>query len=82
MTNPTGPATPSGWTVIGQRQTQELNGGQQFVKGVEITFRTGDGVTGNVFVPLTQFDPAHVTAAVSAQAAQLDAIGSLSAPPA
>lgn len=71
----------SGWKVTAQRQTQELGAGNQFVKGVEVSFQTGLGVLGTVFVPEAQY-PDGVPAAVAARAAAVDAVSNLSAPPA
>lgn len=74
-------AAGSGWTVTGQRQTQEIPPGQVgFTQGVEVTFVTGHNVVGKVFVPLAGFTPDKVAAAISARAAQLDAVSGLSAP--
>lgn len=74
------PTAHSGWSITSQTQTQQLVG-TQFVQGVVVSFATGAGNTGSVFVPLAGFGPDVVAAAVTARAAQLDAISGLYAPP-
>jgi hypothetical protein len=66
------------WVVNGQRQTSQMLAGGDFVAGQNITFTTGGGHTGTVFVPLTQLgNTAFVKAAIQARADALDAIGAL-----
>lgn len=80
MTLSTQPAA-SGWKIIGQRQTQQLAPGAQFpVPGVDVTFITGHGVQGTVFVPMTQYNPDSVAALVATQAALADSVQTLTAP--
>jgi hypothetical protein len=64
------------WAVTAQLQTTQLYGGR-FVKGVEVSFTTGAGNSGSVFVPEDQYNPGAVQAAVSAKAAAMDAVGGL-----
>lgn len=72
------PPPPGGWTVTGQVETQELPpGAQNFVKGVKITFTTGYGAIGSVFVPYAQLTPQYASATIAARVAQLDAISTL-----
>lgn len=75
-------AARSGWTITTQRQTQQLTAGNRFEQGVEVGFKTGYGVDGNVFVPLSMFSPEAVRAAVDERAAVLDAVTTLSSEPA
>lgn len=78
MTTPISPPPPGGWTVTGQRQTQQLlPGSQNFVQGVDVTFITGYGVTASIFVPYSQATPDQIKALISARVAQLDAISTL-----
>lgn len=80
MSAPTpAPVASSGWKVVGQVQKQQLQG-QTFTQGFEVSFVTGRGANGYVFVPLADFTPAGVMAAIAPIAAQLDMISTLSNP--
>lgn len=67
-----------GWRVTGQRQTQQLiPGSPQFTTGVEVSFITGYGVTGSVFVPNNQYTTDTVQSIIGDRVKQLDAISTL-----
>jgi hypothetical protein len=68
---------PSTWTVTGQLQTTQPDPAGRFVTGVLVSFTTGKGFSGSVFVPEAQYSVANVQAAIAAKAQQLDAVGSL-----
>lgn len=73
------PAVPaSTWQVTGQLEGQEFNAQHQLVPGVRITFTTGQGHQGTVFVPRAQYNPAKVRELVGQQAALMDEVGGLS----
>lgn len=65
------------WKVTGQNQVTEIQPGGTPTQGVRVYYMTGTGQSGNVFVPMAQYTPDGVTAAVSAAAATMDAIGTL-----
>lgn len=72
------PPPVGGWQVTGQREDQQLPpGAQNFVKGQTITFTTGYGVVGTVFIPYNQYTAANVSAAIAARVAQLDQVSAL-----
>lgn len=77
---PTTPTAHTGWTITSQVQGQQLVG-TAFVQGVTVSFTTTAGNQGSVFVPLAGYTIDTVSAAVSARAAQLDAISNLTAQP-
>jgi hypothetical protein len=67
---------PATWRINAQMQTTQLWGGR-FVRGVEVSFVSAAGHSGTVFVPEDQYTPDAVKAAVSAKAALMDQIGTL-----
>jgi hypothetical protein len=67
-----------GWSVTGQvQQTRALPNVPRPVDGYTISFVTGYGVNGSVFVPANQYQAATVQAAIAAQVTQLDAVSAL-----
>jgi hypothetical protein len=64
------------WRINAQMQTTQLWGGR-FVRGVEVSFISGGGHSGSVFVPEDQFTPEGVSKAVAEKAALMDQIGTL-----
>ena len=66
---------PPSWVVVSQRQTSINNNGQ-FEDAMLVTFRTNDGVTATVTVPLSQYTDAYVKSLIDARA---QAIGSVHA---
>lgn len=69
--------TGSGWTVESQTETNNLGPGGTFVPGMQVTFITGKGVRGSVFLPREQFSVENVKAMIATHAAQLDAVADL-----
>lgn len=70
-------STPTTWTV--DSQTEQTQGGPQgIVRGVLISFTTGLGNKGTVFVPDTAYSVDAARAAIQARAAMLDAVSQLS----
>lgn len=78
MSAPNMPEAGSGWTVTGQTETDDLSAGGQFVSGVRVYFRTGNGVDGSVFLSHGMYTVDNVRAAIAAKVAQLDAVSNLS----
>lgn len=73
--NPSMPT--SGWTVTGQVETTTIGTDNRLVNGITVSFLTGDGVSGSVFVPNDQYTPDRVRAAIAARAGLLDAVQSM-----
>ena len=71
------PAPAGTWKVTGQNQVTEIAPGGTPTQGVRVYYSTGTGAAGSVFVPLAQYNPAGVSAAVAAAAATMDAVGAL-----
>lgn len=67
MANPT-----VSWRVIGQQSTVGRSVSGNFGKGIEITFQTGSGLVGSVFVPNDQYRPDISKAMIAAAAANLE----------
>ena len=79
MTQPMPPSRPpsggtNGGQVTGQQQTTEVDAQGRVVRGYRISFRTGKGAEGSVFVPESQYVPSNVLAAVKDAANQLDQV--------
>lgn len=70
----------SGWQVIGQTQVTDANAEGRFVDGLRVTFRTGLGHTGSVFIPLDAATPDNVAQVISERAMTMDGIAGLSVP--
>lgn len=71
-------SSPTPWRVVSQQQTVGRSGAGGFTPGVDITFTFGDGDTGQLFIPATQYNPASVHALITAQVQRMLAISSLS----
>lgn len=67
----------STWKVTAQRQTSILANGQ-FEQAWVVSFKTSDGVTGSVTVPLSQYTEANVSQLISDQVASIAAVHALS----
>lgn len=72
---PNAPAT--GWEVTAQQETFATGPAGRVEKVVRVMFTTGKGTTASVDVPMNQYNPANVRAAVAAYAAQLDEVHGL-----
>jgi hypothetical protein len=68
----------SGWRVVSQAQTTDVDMDNRFVEGLRVSFVTGRGHSGSVFVPLAQATPDNVAAVISDRAAVMDEIAGLS----
>lgn len=72
------PAPTDTWQVVGQAPASKVNpSGTDVQEGYDVTFVTGQGHTGTVFVPLSQYRPDRVKELIAARAAMLDQVGSL-----
>ena len=70
-------STPA-WTIEGQVEDYRQLPSGQFGQGIVVSFRTAEGATGTVFVPLDKYTADEVRAAVSARAATMAAVAKLS----
>jgi len=67
------------WTITGQAPDQfEFDGAGNPVSGYRVSFLTGNGNKGSVFVPEVHYEAATVRRLVAAQANRMDEVGSLS----
>ena len=72
-------ATPTTSTWVVDSQIEQIQGGAQgIVRGVLVSFTTGAGNKGSVFVPDTQYTVDAARTAIAARAAVLDAVSALS----
>ena len=78
MSSPREPLPAATWQVTAQQETVDRGPGGSFEPGVTVSFTTGAGHAGTVFVPRGNYSLASVRAAVAGQAALLDAVGQLS----
>jgi hypothetical protein len=65
-----------GWRVTSQRETTIMFDGS-FTKAIEVYFRTDDGTTGSVTIPLAQYGPDAVTEAITERVATIEAVAQL-----
>lgn len=68
---------PVTWEITAQREDYRPGPTGAFVTGVVISFRTGQGHTGSVFVPDTLYTVDAARSAIAARAAAMDAVGRL-----
>lgn len=84
MTNalPSGanPMLPPGTTITGLVETTQQDASMRLVSGQKISFRTGGGASGSIFVPYADLSPSAVATAITAKVATLTAIQGLSNP--
>ena len=68
------------WTVTSQVERDQVQGAGPPVRGVTVTFTTGKGNTGTVWIPYSTYNqgPAAVAPLISDAAARMDSIGALS----
>ena len=71
------PADLTSWQVTGQTEYTQVQSSGPPVNGMKVFYTTGKGHSASVFIPMSQYTPANVRAVISAQAANLDQIGSL-----
>lgn len=72
---PSAPVT--GWRVTDQVPTTEQTPSGRAERGMRVSFMTGKGVSGSVFIPESQYTPDNVRAAIAAQAALIDQVHAL-----
>lgn len=77
MSSPRAPLPETAWQVTAQQEVTEPGPTGNFEPGVRVSFRTGGGHAGSVFIPASQYNLNQVRAAVAGQAALLDAVGAL-----
>ena len=65
------------WQVTSQQERAEVNPAGQLTDGYRVSFVTGEGHAGTVFVPALKYNVDSVRAMVQDAADRLDAIGSL-----
>ena len=74
----TPPPPVNGWTVTSQTETTDLDAATgAYVTGYKISFRTGAGNIGSVFVPLRSYFPDMVRQIVTDRATVVDQVGQL-----
>lgn len=78
MTAANVPSVPPTWTVESQSDATELTPNGQVVNGVTVGFVTAGGTHSTVFVPNDVYSVDRVRAAITAKAAQVVAVESLS----
>lgn len=65
------------FTILSQRPTTAQDAGGNFVKVMEVRFKTATGVIADIEVPLTQYGPDRVRELVTEYAARIDTVQSL-----
>lgn len=65
------------WTVTSQYAGTDTSVPGKLEQGYYVTFRTGQGHDGTVFIPRARYNPAAVKSAIASEAALLDAVGAL-----
>lgn len=71
------PAPAVTWSITAQQYATQPGPAGQFVKGYLVSYVTGSGQQGQVFVPQTAYNPANVKELVSADAATMEAVAGL-----
>jgi hypothetical protein len=65
------------WTITAQREDYQVAPNGQLGAGVIVAFTTVSGITGSVFVPNADYNPAKVRALVDARAMAMEAVHKL-----
>lgn len=65
------------WRVTGQVEQSQVNASGQLSPGVRVSFTTGAGHSGSIWVPNTAYSVETVRTMIANQAGILDAVGSL-----
>lgn len=73
MTDP----NPASWHVISQVQEEQFDNAGNTTEGFVVTFRTGRGNVGSVFVPAVDYDPDTVRGLIAQRAAAMNAVSEL-----
>lgn len=66
------------WAVTAQQQTTKLDPSGNVVEGWNVSYRTGGGISGTVFIPAAQYGAAVVASAITASVAQNAEVAELS----
>ncbi len=69
--------TMTGWRVTGQSPAKQPTTAGTFQDGINVTFITGKGVVGTIFVPETVYTPENVKALIAQKVAVLDQVSAL-----
>lgn len=69
--------TGATWKVVSQQPRTDVGANGQLEQGYTVTYLTGNGHTGTVFVPMARYNPDTVKAMIQEQANLLDAVGAL-----
>lgn len=67
----------TGWKVTSQIEQSQPAPDGRITQGVRVSFLTGTGTAGSVFVPLALYTPANVRAMIAERAGALDAVAAL-----
>lgn len=65
------------WRVVAQTPRTKVDQGGNVADGYDVTFQTGDGHTGTVFVPMARYNVDRVREVITEAAMEADAVGSL-----
>ena len=65
------------WSVVSQREDFRDDGTGQYAEGYKVTFRTGRGQLGSVFVSRRDYTPEVVRQRIAAEAVRMDAVADL-----
>lgn len=68
------------WTVIAQRQSEELTPQGTFESVVDVTFQLASGTTGSVKIPARLYSADYVSEQVATRASEMMAVERLSGP--
>ena len=70
-------APTTGWRVEAQDPSTEIDASGRVQRGVRVSFVTGTGQRGSVFVADAQYNPTNVRAVVAAAASAMDEVAGL-----
>lgn len=70
-TPPVGTPMPVSWQVVSQTQTTQFAPDGRFVPGVNVTWKTDNGVTGTTFIPDALYNLDNVLKAVARHVEQM-----------
>lgn len=70
-------ADGSSWTITGQREDFRADENGDYGNGIVVSFITGHGNRGSVFVPQKDYTAENVRRLVASKAGQMDAVSQL-----
>lgn len=70
-------AQPVTWRVTGQVERTQIDPTGRPVQGMTVTFQTGSGTTGSVWLPLPLYTPDNVRKAIGEAASGIEAVAGL-----